>query len=691
MFYLDFETRSQADLKKVGAYEYARHPSTDILCACWAFADGEVDIWHPAFEDLAYKQAVRKVDRTHDDLLRNVPPMNLWSAIKRGELIEAHNAFFERCIWHWVMVKKYGWPEVPHESWRCSAAKASSYALRRKLEHVALDLGVTDQKDMAGHRLMLKMSKPRKPTKGDPDSPWHQKRADLDALFAYCAQDVRTERAVSDQLRPLPPVEQAIFQLDQAINWRGIHCDRPLVDGALKIGAAVDAAAKIELGEITDERVTKVTHRVPFLDWLEEQGVDPPKKFNAQAEYIRTTEAEGIQWLLDNPYIPEHVRRACTIWQAVNKTSTKKYDAIARRMAGDDRVRETLRYHAASTGRWGGLGIQPQNFPRRVPKNLEELCRDVKSGDYELMVLLYGRDNVKDALSGILRGAITAAPGYDLLAADYSAIEARGTFWIAGHKDGLKEFRRLDALGDDAEEDIYTWQASKIYHRRITKADDVERQSGKVAVLGCGYQMGGPKLQSYAASMKIEITEAQAKEIVEVYRRENWQVKQFWWDVQSAAIWAASRQNWGKTMECGRTRWGVRGRFLHCRLPSGRLLSYLDPRVDIVDTDWGQRPQLTFMGVDTYTHQWKRCSTYGGKLTENVVQALCRDIMRDAMLRAEEEGYPIILTVHDEIVSEVPEGEGDLEEFEQLLGVVPDWADDFPIVAKGWRGKRYRK
>jgi DNA polymerase len=357
-----------------------------------------------------------------------------------------------------------------------------------------------------------------------------------------------------------------------------------------------------------------------------------------------------------------------------------------------------MRYHAASTGRWGGQGIQPHNYPRKCPKDrkgldepgeaMERACQRVLTGDYELMCMLYGRDNIMSLLSSVLRGTITAAPGHELLASDYSSIEARGTFWVSGHTEGLEVFRRIDA-GEMPGQDIYTWQASKIHGRTIYKEDDQERQDGKVVVLGCGYQMGGPKLSSYAAKMGVEISEERGAELVAAYRETNWPVKNFWYDQQKAAIAAVRKP--GRVVRHGRISWKVHGRFLHCRLPSGRLLSYFDPRVEIVETDWGKRPQIQFWGVDTNTRQWCLTSTYGGKLTENIVQALCRDIMAEAMIRVEAAGYPIILTVHDEIISEVRKGFGSLEEFNALLSQRPKWADGFPITADGWRSKRYRK
>ena len=717
MIYADFETRSAVDLKKIGAYEYARHPTTEVLSLAWAIDDQPVELWHPAFRDWTDVYAKRKVDRVRIDLAEAPPPESLFWSLDDGSEFEAHNAWFERCIWRWVMVERWGWPEIDHDRFRCSAALAASYALRAKLDHVTRDLDLSEQKDSEGHAVMMRHSKPRGVLKrerrlvaeenglafegwkwedktptvfaleaegwvvSDTIARFHQERAGLQRLFAYNVQDVEAERALSHSLRPLPAAERRMYQLDQRINWRGLHMDRPLVKAAIKIGDACDAEAQVELAEITGDAVKKVSQRIQMKAWLNDQGVEVPTKLNAKGDYIETTEGEAMEEIRDREGTPEHVHRACEIWLAVNKTSTKKYRAIINRISDDDRVRESMRYHAASTGRWGGQGIQPHNFPRKCPKDrkgldepgdaMERVCQHVLTGDYELVSMLYGSDNVMGLLSSILRGTITPAPGHDLLASDYSAIEARGTFWIAGHTEGLEAFEKIDS-GAWPGQDIYTWQASKIYGRTIYKSDDTERQGGKVGVLGCGYQMGGDKLETYAASMGVTLTNEECHNIVAEYREANWPVKEFWYETQKCAIEATRR--FGLVIPQDRLAWKRHGRFLHCRLPSGRLLSYLDPEVVIVDTDWGKRPQLQFWGVDTYTRQWKRTSTYGGKLTENIVQALCRDIM-----------------VHDEVLSEGTEGFGSVEEFNEILSQQPAWADGFPIIAEGWRSRRYRK
>ncbi len=702
MIYLDFEGRSELDLLKVGTYRYARHPSSDVMCMSYAFDDREVERWHPAFEDLSYLQAVRKVDRLHDDLAQSPEPEELLDRIASGEEVEAHNAFFERNLWLWIMVEKYGFRDVDFDQWRCSAAVCGSFALPRKLEKVAAVLGLSQQKDAEGHRLMLKMCKPRKPTKGDPDSKWHQKRTDLDRLFEYCDQDVRTERAVSKALRSLKGDELEVWKLDQRINLRGLHLDKGLCEGAMKMGAIAEKLANEKLDALSEGAVTGSTKRSAFKEWMRTEGVTIPviqkKKVHEDGsetmEDKETTGAEELRKLLKAGGLADFMVEAIEVWLAVNKTSTKKYAAMIMRMSPDDRVREVIRYWAATTGRWAGSGIQPQNLPRNCPKarEMEAYCDDVTQADWDDLCMLHGADAIMVLLSSLLRGAITAAPGNDLLAADYSAVEARGTFWVADHDAGLKIFEKIDS-GQMPGEDIYTWQASQILGRKVTKADDKDRQIwGKVPVLACGYQGSHVALIKYADKMGITIEEKLGREVVDGYRKTNWPVKEFWYEIGDCAVAAVARgrDKPAVTMKNGKFKFKVVGAFLHIQLPSKRMLSYYMPRLEM-DDRFG-KPKVVFMGYATYRPGfWTKCSTYGGKLTENVVQAICRDIMAEAMIRVEAAGYSIVLTVHDEILSEVREGFGDLNEFINLLTVQPEWAPGFPMSAEGWRRPRYGK
>lgn len=690
---IDFETRSLCDLRKRGTAVYARDPSTSVLCMAWGLDDAPVQLWHPAVGELEARSA----------------PAALFAAIEAGALVEAHNVFFERNVWEHVCRGRYGWPAVPAAQWRCSLAKAATFALPKRLEHAAAALGLRNRKDAEGHKLMMRMTRPRKPSKKDP-SPWHEKTEQLERLFAYCRQDVETERELSKALRDLPPTELAVFQLDQEINLRGIHIDRGLAEKAIALGALAERDANAALFKITAGAVGKPTDRAQMKRWLKSRGVQVPIKINSKQEEIETTEAKGFAKLLQRGEIVDPAaKKACETWIKVSKSSPKKYKAMLERIGLDDRALETLAYHTASTGRWGGRGIQPQNLYRPTEDlcdrdgSVDTLCADILGLSYDSLCTIYGQERMLEVLGSALRGAITASPGKLLQASDLSAIETRGAAWLANDTELLEVFRTLDA-DPTASTDVYCWQASQILGRPITKKDKTERQNyGKVPTLGCVYQMGGPKLKTYAESMGVELTEEFCIDLVEKWRAARTPIVRLWADTQAAAQEAVRRAAYKDRVvrQGDHIRWKVAGRFLHCRLPSGRLLSYLDPAIQRKRVKYTRKDgtpgefetdQLVFSGENTYTRRWERCSTYSGKLVENLVQAICRDILAEGMLRVARAGYDLVLTVHDEIVAEVDPSFGSTAEFERLMAQVPTWAPGFPVACSGgWRGVRYRK
>lgn len=713
----DFETRSAADLKRTGTYKYAQDKSTEILCLGWRYRGEErVRLWHPAFPNARPKRR-RYFDA---DVLKyrvGIPPElgrftdgipeegrddleELFEHVVRGDLVvEAHNAMFERAIWRYVGCK-YGFPEMPDDAWRCTAAKAASFSLPRKLEDAARALGLDEQKSERGKYLIQRLCKPRKPTKIDPHSTWNEDVDLLFELFDYCGQDVRTEDALSTQLRELPPIELATWRLDQKMNARGVFVDRKFVEKALAVAEREVGRANEELRVVTGGLVDATSAVAQLLLWLHEQGAHLP---DLTADTIDEALGRNAPWPLSRD-----ARRALELRRLAAKASTKKYRSFLDSICADDRVRDLLMYWGANTGRWAGRRVQPQNFPRGNAKAIigaddfkawckangdptSYLCREVLSYDPEMLRLLYG-EQIMELLSTTLRGAICAPPGRDLCAADYAAIEACVTFWLAGQDDMLEVLRKSHR-GEGP--DIYRVMAGENIFNRDPNAiekDSFERQVGKAAVLGLGFQMGASKFQGTCENAGVIIDEELAQRVVDAYRERCWRVVDLWKDLEQGAFEAVRRGSGGEAVTVGRMQWAVRGRFLHVKLASGRLLSYCDPTVVMAPTSWGdERPQLRFMGLGR-NYQWDQQATYGGSLTENVVQATARDLMRDAMLRLDASGvYEPILTVHDEVLSEVNEGKGDIKEYEALVAQIPAWADGLPVAAEGWRGKRYRK
>jgi DNA polymerase len=367
--------------------------------------------------------------------------------------------------------------------------------------------------------------------------------------------------------------------------------------------------------------------------------------------------------------------------QAVSKTSTAKYQAFEMRSRYDGRLRDILMYWAASTGRWGGKGVQPQNFPRGTIKNTIQAAGILAEGDLELVRMIYG--DPMSAFSSCLRNMIVAPEGKVFDVADYAAIETRVLFWVANHEAGLKALRE--------DRDLYCEQASDIYGRHITKEDALERQVGKGVILGCGYQMGWKKFLQTCLSQGITIDEAIAQKAVTSYRTVNYPVVRLWDNTIRAAI--AAVLNPKKRFKINHVTWFVENGFLWCELPSGRRLAYYGPEVRYEMTPWGdKRPVLYHYGVNPVTRKWQSDKTYGGRLVENIIQAISRDLMAEAMLKIEATGiWEIVLSVHDELIGERKKGEGSNELFNELMSAVPAWGEGLPVKVEGWSGERYRK
>jgi DNA polymerase len=686
VIYLDFETRSAANLKKIGAFLYAQDESTEVMCNAYSFDDSPVvRLWHPGFEDQTPMMAKTKAAQALPprNLIAQPYPTELFERIEAGEPVEAHNSFFERCIWHFQCVLKMGWPKIAFEQWRCSAAKAATYGLPRRLEFLTGPEGLNlkkHSKDMGGHRIMLKLSQPRTKTKNGPQPKWHQNRDELLKLFRYCVGDVRAEKSASHHLRDLPPDELKAWRMNQQMNARGIHIDRGLCVASIALAEEYRERAGKRFAEITDGEIDKHTQKKRLKKWLNSKGIQVDSVAKPILEEVVKT-AEG------------DVKKMLTVWMWANKTSVAKYVTALRNIGDDDIIRDTSMYHGAHTGRDAGKKVQFLNLPRNCPKNIEGLCEAIKDhsdlGEW---------GNPIEAASRALRGMVTSREGRDIIAVDYKSVEARGAFWVSGHEKGLENFRKLDA-GELPGQDIYTLQASDMYGRLILKKDDTERQGGKVATLGCTYQMGENALITFALTLGVVLTPEQSADIVTKFRASNKVLVDFWYECENSAIEAVKFK--GSTVKQGYLQWRVHGKFLFCRLPSGRCLSYyrpslkmnrVHPRPTVRNPDPEPFDKLSLRYWGEYkSSRFGWVFTYGGKLTENIVQALCRDIMRDGMFRTEEAGYPTLFTVYDEVIAEPRKGFGSVEEFCDLLTQVPEWAPGFPIMADGWRANRYRK
>ena len=647
---LDFETRSTVDLRLTGVYPYAEHQNTSVWCMAWAVDAGEPKVW-----------------KNGDSF-----PRELRELIAAGCEMRAWNAQFERVIWSRLCVPRFDWPSVKHEQWIDTAAEAAAMALPVSLAHCAQVLGVTEQKDGAGHSLMMRMARPRKNTKNK--IIWWDDLERLEQLYSYCEQDVRTERSIAGVLRRLSEKEQRIYHLDQKINDRGVKIDVPLVRAARIVAKMGLDEANDSVSTATGGLVQKVTKVADLTKWLRDyEGLD-----------IDNVKKSTVRELLEGDGLSDPARQALEARADAGRSSVAKLETMMKVKCADHRARGLLFYHAARTGRWGGRLIQPQNFPRGEIKDVERFIELVMSKDYAAL------DAAHPALaiiSSMLRSMLTAADGHLLMVGDFAQIEARVLAWLAGQDDLVQAF----ANG----EPVYEMMAERAYGLKrgeVTK-DDPRRQLGKATELGCGFGMGHKKFVKASwdiYGVDVSQPEGFAKQVVDTYRASRPRIVDLWYRMGDAAFDAVSRP--GEIQEVRGCKLVMRGAYLWLMLPSKRPLAFATPRIVDRKTPWGEmKPSVEVWGINSVTRKWEPRALYGGLIVENVVQALARDIMAEAMLALDNAGYPVILTVHDEVVTEPPLGHGSLEDFMAILSRVPSWAAGCPVAAEGWEGRRYRK
>lgn len=655
ILHLDWETRSTVKLPDTGPYVYAMDPTTDIWLGAYAFNDEDPQLWHPG----------------------EPVPQRVIDHIRSGGEIRAHNAAFERLMMKYVATPRYGWPEPALEQYVCSAAEAAAMSLPRGLGELCRVTGVQVQKDDEGYQLMMRMCRPRK-ILDDGTLVWWDVPDRVARLGAYCIQDVRAEQSVEKALRRLTPREREIYLHTERKNDRGIYLDRELVLASKDIAEEGIRRANAEIARITGGAVAGVTKTGQMREWLGGQGVANESVSKA-----------AVRELLAGDLSPE-ARRVLELRADAGRSSVAKLDTMLDCVCPDGFIRGLTMYHGASTGRESGKLVQPQNFPRGDVNEAERFIPDILSRSYDSIDLI---ENPVAVVSSLLRGCLSAKPGHELLAADFSAIEARVLVVLAGQEDVVQNWRAFDA--GDKSRDQYIRNAMVLYGIPFEDVKKMpHRQTGKFQELGCGYGMGHKKAVSAAKDVYgLELDEERAKTIVGVYRETHPAVVNFWHQANDAAIEAVATP--GSVVTFGALRnlkFTARGAYLYLILPSKRPLVYASPKIVDRKTPWGEmRPAVEFSSVDPITKKWGRSSLYGGLIVENIVQAVSRDLLKEADLRVEQHGYEVCLDVHDEVVAQVPVGFGSVEEFERLLAETPEWATGWPIKAEGWRGPRYRK
>jgi len=725
---IDFETRSTIDLKATGVYPYAAHPTTDVWVLAVAYGDEEPEIWCPQAPELFPGH--------------NLVADRLACHIVDGGELHAWNASFERQIWNGIMAPRYKFPRPEMDQFFCSMVDAAAYGLPLALENASDVLKTEFQKDMEGNRLMKQMMKPKSHADGlleweDPYAyalgadahkakygtrtikkgvkyPFEETK--IFRLAQYCILDVKTERAVSKLIQPLKPSERELYLLDQKINDRGVFLDAPLAKAAIKVAEIAMAKANADMAAATDGKVQAVTQVIELTKWVQEQGVpctSVAKDALTQMLEIPTVAHEFVYILGSQPepkdfedfrcakcglpkrdlahsggapQISAAVRRVLEIRQESGKSSVAKIEKMLDYASLDGFMRGMLAFLGAGTGRWAGRGPQPQNFPRGVVPGVEYLLAWILSCDIEALNLVA---SVMDILSSALRSFMRAKPGHQLHVADFAQIEARVLAWLAGQDDLVRIFR--------SGKDVYKVLAAKIYKVSEAEVTKIQRFVGKSATLGLGYQMGAGKFVAACKMLSgVDISEEFSKEVVTTYRQANSKIVELWKNLNAHALAAVEmRQPPESSIP---VRYYREGEWLFCELPSGRTLKYARPRIVPREMPWTDdegnpvvRDCIQVQGFNGMTRKWERQYLYGGLLAENITQAVARDLMAEAMVRVENAGFSVVLTVHDEVVSEAPDTIGSVEEFEKLMCEIPAWATGCPVAAEAWTGLRYKK
>ena len=639
---LDLETFSSADLPRGGVKKYTEAPDFEILLMSYAWDGGPVQLW---------------------DFTQSGPPDWLAPALLDPVITKiAWNVSFERNCLN-AALDIY----TPPEQWRDAMTIAAMNGLPMSLDAAGAALQLSEQKLATGKALIRYFCRPCKPTISNGgrtrNLPEHAKDK-WEQFKEYCLRDTAVEQTIFDRLSsfPVPEWERRLEALDARINERGVLVDMELAESAVALDEQSRAQNVAEMQAITG--LDNPGSVAQLKAWLSTKNVNVDSLNKATvSELLGTVTDPGT-------------RRVLELRQLTGKTSTKKYQAILDAACADHRIRGLLQYYgAARTGRWAGRRVQLQNLAQNHLDNIGTVRELVRARDLETLELAY--DSVPDVLSQLIRTALVAKPGHTFLVADYSAIEARVVAWMAG------EQWRMDVFAQGG--DIYCSSASQMFHVPVVKhgVNGHLRQKGKIAELACGYGGGVGALKAFGAD-KMGLSEEEMLTIVQHWRRASPTIPRFWSATERAARSALAHP--GKTFTvqpCG-VKYRRDADALRCKLPSGRILSYWG-------ADLGQDGHLYYMGQNQTTRKWERTETWGGKLVENIVQAVARDCLAVALLRLDDAGFRTLFTVHDEVIVEEPQGRRTWQDVAEIMGQPIEWAPGLLLRGDGYETPFYMK
>jgi len=722
---IDFETRCTLDIKQVGSWRYAEHASCEVLCLAVGSNAEDVEVWRPGVNDHVLAR--------------------LYRHIEAGGLVSAWNVAFERAVWELKMVPQHGAPSITNEQWRDTMASAAYRSMPLGLDAFGKAVNKGNIKADTGKALLKKLSKPQgvtqkwlKETMGMPPAEaklflqsqgmitapgvmwldlgkgvrpyyWNNSPDLLQDLCDYCAQDVRAEIDAYHLLKQadgewLPPDELKLWFLDQKMNARGVGIDTKAAKAAIEMFEKIEEKAVEEVKVLTDDEVQTLNQRDNILAWCKSAGLVLPD-----------LRADTVEACLKRE-LPADVRRVLELRKQVGRSSVKKLYMALRATMKDGRMRGLLQYHAAHSGRWAGRLLQPQNLPRPLPW-LEDTDPDVlidliTRKEVEWLSAVGEGDPIGVLVSAV-RHMLKAGYGQQFVCCDFTSIESVVLFCLAGQDNAIEDIR--------AGRKLYCIFASQMYGYEVGKhTHPQEYSAGKAAILGLGYQMGAKALVAYAEGMGIDMDMETAQLAVDTYRKEYApRVKSLWTRLNNAVIKAVQQ---GVVTEVEGVRFWTETintiPYLIARLPSGRLMHYPCPSLSLQEAPWSRvareewaeakaewqaawgteypepcpevEEQLGVSFMMQKDGQWRKVRLYGGMITENVVQAIARDLLAFSLINLDEAGYHLLLSTHDEALSEL-RGLGDKDHFKSVMIQAPEWAQDWPIGGDGWTGKRYRK
>ena len=644
---IDLETYSPLNIKEVGLYRYAEN--CEILLLAYALDEKPVEII-----DLAEGEKI---------------PAEITEAIFDKDILKtAYNAPFEIQV-----LKNYFGKEIDYRQWSCTMILGLTLGLPAGLYNLgqALKLDKKEMKMTTATKLINYFSKPVTPAESNNYRTRNQPKDDLQKWFVfkeYCKRDVQSERAIRKQLEKYSIIEseKRLWELDQRINDNGVLIDTAFVRQAINIDVKIKAAAEIQALKLTNN--LNINSNNQMLDWIEKQEGWRPVSLD------KKTREEMLELKLS-----PKVRKLLELKNLVSKISVKKYETMLRMISKDNRARGMFQFYGANrTGRFTGKGIQLQNLPQNHIEDLETARQFVKNGDYEALQIFY--ENPSEILSQLIRTAFIAEPGKRFIVADFSAIEARIIAWLADEKWRMKIFSEGG--------DIYCASATAMFKVPVEKhgVNKELRAKGKIAELACGYGGGVNALKAFGAD-KMGLTNAEMESIIKKWRESSPNICKMWQTVEKCAKGAIRER--GVEFFCNPNISFVSDEnFLFIKLPNGRKISYYRPKITYEAES--NRENIVYYGTQQIGG-WGINYTWGGKLVENIVQATARDCLAEAMLRLDRAGYKIVMHVHDEIICEMPEGHGSLEEVIRIMSEPIKWAYGLILTADGYETKYYRK